>query len=136
MFYFGFIGVIPNFSAVRPIAIILLLNLLLLPLIWNGVNFIHYLVEHTHTFCESEQNHQHTSAEDCHTICHISPQPYQGQIPVEKIEFYELKQYITTFPLFLSNQFSYCLLLFLPILIMHFFLVESSQNDIFRPPIS
>ena len=106
---------------------------MLIPLIWNGVSFMHYLVEHTHTFCESEQNHHHSSTEDCQTICHIAPQHDHGQVP-HNIEFYELKQCISPFSYFdtqllLPNRTSICpdySLLYKKII----------SKDIFRPPIS
>jgi hypothetical protein len=117
----------------RKISTILLLSFMVIPLFWNGASFIHYLVEHTHTFCASEQDHQHDSTEDCQTICHVSPQHDQGQIP-HKIEFYELKQYVTASPS-IEKQFSFSkshstnseyALLHNRIL----------SEDIFRPPIS
>ena len=112
---------------------ILLLGLMLIPLYWNGMSLIHYMVEHTHTFCTSEQNHEHSSTEDCHAICHITPQHDHGQIP-NTVEFYELKQCVTTLSFF-NHQFS-------------FFNYTSTYSDysllrgrmlladIFRPPIS
>jgi len=112
---------------------ILLLSLLLIPLVWNGMSFIHYLVEHTHTFCASEQAHEHTSTEDCHTICHITPQHEQSQIP-HNIEFHELKQCISTSTSF-NNQFAFS----------YQFSTSSDytllygriiSEDILRPPIS
>ncbi len=112
---------------------ILLLSLMLFPLFWNSISFVHHLVEHTHTFCASEQDHQHTSTEDCQTICHISPQHDQGQVP-HKIEFYELKQCLSSFSpfntqLLLSNRISispdYSLLY-----------EKIISEDIYRPPIS
>jgi len=78
---------------------ILLLSLMLIPLLWNGMSLIHYLVEHTHSFCTNEQDHQHSSTEDCQIICHIAPQHAQGQIP-HKLGFYKLKQYISPFSSF------------------------------------
>lgn len=112
---------------------ILLLSLMLIPLCWNGMSFMHYLVEHTHTLCANEKDHQHPSAEDCHTICHIAPQQDQGPVP-NKVEFYELKQYVTVFSCF-DKQYSFSnaistysaySLLYGRILL----------EDIFRPPIS
>jgi len=106
---------------------------MLIPLLWNGVNFLHYLVEHTHTFCASEENHQHTSTDECHTICHISPLHDQSQIPT-KIEFYELKQCITAYSYFniqstFSNQLS-------TNNTFSFLYGRMISEDIFRPPIS
>ena len=111
----------------------LLFSLMLIPLLWNGMNFIHYLVEHTHTFCASEEDHQHTSSNDCQTICHITPSHDQGQLPT-KIEFYELKQYITADSYLdiqdlFSNQLS-------TNTAFSFLYGRTISEDIFRPPIS
>ena len=110
-----------------------MLSLILIPLCWNGMSFIHYLVEHTHTFCASEDDHQHSSTEDCTNVYHVAPHHEQNQIP-HKVEFYELKQYISSFSSFdtqllLPNRTSICpdySLLYEKIL----------SEDIFRPPIS
>ena len=112
---------------------IILFSLLLIPLIWNGVSFIHFLVEHTHTFCASEQDHQHTSTDICHTICHVSPQHDQGQIP-HNIEFYELKQCITALPFFDKQFSSFNSININPEYSLLYNRIIS--EDIFRPPIS
>ena len=70
---------------------------MLLPPIWNGASFIHFLVEHTHAFCSSDVEHEHSSTDDCHTICHIALETEKGTFPNSKVEFYELKQFIPAF---------------------------------------
>jgi len=112
---------------------LMLFSLLLIPLIWNGMNAVHYLVEHTHTFCASEQSHEHTSAEDCLTICHIAPQHERSQVPV-KAEFYELKQCISA-----SSSFNRPLALskLLPSKADYLLLRGRVLSEgIFRPPIA
>jgi len=113
---------------------ILLLSLMLIPFFWNAKSLIHYLVEHTHTFCASEQDHQHSPTDDCHTICLITTAQHdQAPIPT-KTEFHELKQCITAFSSFnthflltnhLSTNANYALLY-----------GRIISEDIFRPPIS
>jgi len=119
--------------AMKKISTILLLSLLLIPLFWNGMSFIHYLVEHTHTFCTSEQDHQHTLTEECPTICHITPQHEQDQIP-HNIEFHELKQCITTCASFNAQfAFSYQISTNSDYTLLYGRILS---EDIFRPPIS
>ena len=112
---------------------ILLLSFMMIPIFWNAMSFVHYLVEHTHTFCTNKQDHQHSSSDDCFKICNITQHHDQGQVPL-KVEFYELKQYITPFssfktPIKFTNQLSsftnYSSLYGRVIL-----------EDVFRPPIS
>lgn len=81
----------------RKITAIIILSLMLLPPIWNGASFIHFLVEHTHAFCSSDVEHEHSSTDDCHTICHIALETEKGTFPNSKVEFYELKQFIPAF---------------------------------------
>ncbi|MFT4761963.1 MAG: hypothetical protein ACI9XO_001044 [Paraglaciecola sp.] len=76
---------------------ILLLTLVLLPVIWNGVSFFHFIVEHTHTFCGNDADHEHSSTHDCLNIYHLTEYQDHEQILV-KTEFFELKQYITNYP--------------------------------------
>jgi len=112
--------------------IIMLLSVVLLPIIWNGMGFFHYLVDHTHTFCENEDNHEHTSTDECLAMCHLGQSQAQHQIPTQ-IEFYELKQFITTPSILnirpLVNNLSNTAI----IRSHHFGRVYS--NDIFHPPI-
>jgi len=117
----------------RVSSIIILFGLLIVPLTWNAINFIHYLVEHTHTFCDSDFSHHHTSTEDCQTICHFTPQHQQNKIP-NKVEFYELKQCISSISYYsiehvdlfqLSTNLNY-----IPLY------GRDNVNSIFRPPIS
>lgn len=117
----------------KNLLVISLLSLILIPSIWNGINFSHYLIEHTHTFCAIEESHQHQSTDDCQTICHITPIHDQSQIPT-KIEFYKLKQCITAYsyspiqstsPNLLSTN-----------TVFSFLYGRIIYQDIFRPPIS
>lgn len=80
----------------KKISVILVLSLLLLPIIWNGVSLFHYVVEHTHTFCETELEHAHTDPDDCLTIFQFSENHHQNQLPsTTKSEFKELNQYVS-----------------------------------------
>ena len=74
--------------------IILLLSLVLLPIIWNGMSFLHYAMEHTHVFCLAEEDHEHTAAHDCSDIYHNIENQNQEHLPVS-IDFQEIKQYLT-----------------------------------------
>lgn len=118
----------------RKLSTILLLSFMLIPLFWNGISLMHYLVEHTHSFCAGEQDHQHASTEDCETICHISPLHNQTQSPHKSIEFYELKQCITEFH-FLNNQ---VLVINSKSTTPDYLLLYGRllSDDIFRPPIA
>ncbi len=73
---------------------LVLLAVLVIPLIWNGVNCLHFLVEHTHAFCVTEQGHQHSPIEDCQNTGHMVIQHDQGHLP-ERPKFYELQQCIS-----------------------------------------
>lgn len=60
---------------------------------WNGVTLFHFVVEHTHTFCEDETTHTHTSTEECLTIFQLSQS--HDQMPAQtNNEFQKLKQFI------------------------------------------
>lgn len=75
---------------------ILLLTLILLPIFWNGISLVHYAIEHTHTFCQSEDEHAHSNPNDCLSIFQLSEYDNHNQLPASKnSEFQELKQYIT-----------------------------------------
>lgn len=115
-------------------SVILLLVLLLLPIIWNAVSLFHYVVEHTHTFCETELEHAHTTPTDCLTIFQYSENHSQNQLPSPtKSEFKELNQYIspdlqlisTTF--LISQQIN-----FVDIALPDNFFIK----DVFHPPIA
>ncbi len=107
---------------------------MLIPLLWNGASLLHYLVEHTHTFCASEENHQHQSMDDCQTICHILPSHEESQLPIN-IEFYELKQCITaSSELYIQDKFLNQLSTITPFSSLFYGRIIS--EDIFRPPIS
>ncbi|MFK8008032.1 MAG: hypothetical protein AB8H03_16865 [Saprospiraceae bacterium] len=117
----------------KKLFIISLLSLMLIPLLWNGISFLHYVMEHTHTFCASEENHEHQLAGDCHTICQITPTHDKSQLP-NKIEFYKLKQYVTAYTCLpiqstFSNQLSTSTA-------FSFLYGRIISEDIFRPPIS
>lgn len=91
----------------KNLSIILLLSLVLIPIVWNGVSFLHYLVEHTHTFCENDADHEHSSTDHCLTMYHLGQSHDHHQVPT-KTEFYELKQFINNFssfniPAFITN---------------------------------
>ncbi len=73
----------------------MLLSLVLLPIIWNGLGFLHYVVEHTHIFCITDADHEHKSPHECSDIYHVNQSQDHDHLPTN-IEFYELKQYITT----------------------------------------
>lgn len=76
-------------------SVILLLTLLLLPIIWNGVTLSHYVVEHTHTFCQTELEHAHSDLDDCLSIFQLAENHHQNQLPAPaKSEFKEIKQYL------------------------------------------
>jgi hypothetical protein len=79
----------------RQLCTILLTSLVLLPILWNGASFFHYVVEHTHAFCESDIDHEHPLVDDCLTICHVIQDQDHNQL-LSKVEFFELKQYITS----------------------------------------
>lgn len=112
--------------------IILLLSLTLLPIIWNGVGLFHYIVEHTHTFCLDETDHDHATADDCLNICHINQSQHQHQVLVQN-EYQELKLYLT--PKLFFNPLSAS-----PITLTNFsepsFCDNPLPEDIFHPPIA
>lgn len=68
-----------------------------MPIIWNGITLFHFVVEHTHTFCEEDLAHEHADTDDCLSIFQLSINQDQDQVPSPtKIEFKELKQYLTS----------------------------------------
>jgi len=118
---------------VRQASVILLFSLLLLPTIWNGVTLIHYAIEHTHTFCNSDSEHLHSSPAHCLSIFQLAESQNQSQLPsTTKIEFQELKQYLTP-----NLEFKQRLFLSFPQ--NHFIspplLDKGFSKDIFHPPI-
>ncbi|MFK7980626.1 MAG: hypothetical protein AB8G86_11635 [Saprospiraceae bacterium] len=117
----------------KKLATILLLNLMLLPVIWNGIGLVHYVVAHTHTFCtnDSTDNHTHDEIEACLSICQLTDiQPHQ-QLPVTN-DYFELKicitknSFLNTFALSLTNQVNFT---------DSYLLEKSFSDDIFHPPI-
>lgn len=114
---------------------ILLLSVVSLPIMWNGLGFIHYLTEHTHTFCsDNKDDHQHSS-DDCLTICHLFQHQDQNHNQISnKVEFYELKNYIKT-DLSMDIQFVYSNHNITNNNLSHHF-GRSHLNDVFHPPIS
>ena len=81
---------------VKQTSIILLLSLLLFPIVWNGISLLHYAVEHTHTFCQTETEHSHPNPDNCLSIFELADNQNQPQLPATtKIEFKELQQYLT-----------------------------------------
>jgi len=117
----------------KNLSIIMFLSLILSPIVWNGLNFIHYVVEHTHTFCLSDTDHNHIKPNECSHIYHITHQQDRDQIPLN-IEFYELKQYTTALSSLTAQDF---LSNFTPTNTNFSFLYgRIFPNDILRPPIS
>ena len=114
-------------------SVIVLLTLLLLPIIWNGVTLFHFVVEHTHTFCEEDLTHTHSDTEDCLSIFQLTENHTNNQLPSStKSEFKELKQYLnpdtdlTSITAHLSQQMA-----FFDILLSD----NSFSKDIFQPPV-
>jgi len=94
----------------------------------------HYVVEHTHTFCEEDINHAHSNPDNCLSIFQLSESHSQNQLPSPtKSEFKELKQYLTPNLDFTSIRV-------LPFQQMNFVDIALSDNlfikAIFHPPIS
>lgn len=115
-------------------SIILLLTLLLLPIIWNGATLFHYVVEHTHTFCQADSEHAHSNPDDCSTIFQLVEKHNQNQLPAPtKSEFKELKQYISPY-LYLISTTS------LSLQQINFVDIALPENlftkDFFQPPIT
>jgi hypothetical protein len=106
---------------------------MLFPFFWNGLSLIHYMAEHTHTFCNTELDHEHIPSEDCHTICHFSAEEGQAQIP-NKVEFYELHQCITT-NTYLEAESNWANANSTNLSYAHLY-NRSFSGNIFRPPIS
>ena len=114
-------------------SVILLLALLLLPIIWNGVSLFHHIIEHTHTFCQTESGHVHSNPDNCLSIFQLAESHNQNQLSSPtKSEFKELKQYLT------SNLYS-TLIRVLPFQQMNFEDIALLDNlfikDVFHPPI-
>lgn len=81
---------------VKQTSVILLLTLILIPIFWNGISLVHFVVEHTHTFCETESEHSHPNPENCLAIFQLTENQSESQLPSNtKIDFQELKQYLT-----------------------------------------
>jgi len=118
---------------VKQTSVILLLTLLLFPIFWNGVSLIHYVVEHTHTFCETESAHSHPNPDNCLSIFQLSESQSQSQLPVNtKIDFQELKQYLT--PNLALNSIR--LLSFQQINFVNSVLPDDCfPKDVFHPPV-
>ena len=113
--------------------LISLLILLLSPIIWNGVTFFHYLVEHTHTFCQKDTTHNHSDTNECLSIFQLTENQHHKQLPSPKeIEFKEIKQFLTSNLYFTPiTEFSFREIPFIDIgLPDHIF-----SEDIFHPPI-
>ena len=114
----------------KKVSILLILSLVLLPVIWNGIGLLHYMVDHTHTFCLDDSDHTHQPVEECLSICQITPNQSQ-HIPTLN-DYQELKQYLT----FNKNLLPITIL---PVNQFNFkdpHLLESSfSTDIFHPPI-
>ena len=75
----------------KKLSILLFLNLMMLPVIWNGIGWWHYVVEHTHAFCDSDlEEHTHQTPEDCVSICQLTNNQPNQQLP-STTDYYELK---------------------------------------------
>ena len=109
------------------------LGLILSPIVWNGLNFIHYVVEHTHTFCLSDEDHEHPKPHECSDIYHLTHQQNHDKIP-HSIEFYEIKQYTTDITLYTTQDFLSNLRSTYPN--FSFLYGRIFYDDILRPPIS
>lgn len=117
----------------RKLAIILCLNLMMLPVIWNGIGLLHYVMEHTHTFCEADlAEHTHQIPDDCISICQLTVSQSNQQLPTTN-DYYELKICLVQIPFFKrllhnpSNKENF----------IESYLLESHfSDDIFNPPIS
>ncbi len=80
----------------KQLSVILLLTLLLVPICWNGYSLLHYVLQHTHTFCQSTAEHSHPTPEDCLSVFQLVDSQNQSQLPsTNNIEFQEIKQYLT-----------------------------------------
>lgn len=114
----------------RQASVILLFSLLLLPTIWNGVSLFHFAVEHTHTFCSTDEDHSHSNPTHCASIFQLTDS--QSQLPsTTKIDFQELKQFLTP-----NLEFRQRLFLSFP---QNYFITPSLldngfSKDIFHPP--
>jgi len=108
----------------RQVSVALLFSLLLLPSIWNSVTLFHYLLAHTHTLCNNDLDHLHSSPTDCSSIFQLTDS--QSELPAStKNEFQELKQYLSPslnfIPTFLlSFQQLYFMMVVNSIFINHF----------------
>ena len=114
-------------------SVIFLLILLQLPVIWNGISFIHYVIEHTHTLCSTTTEHAHPDPENCLSVFQLAESQRSNQFPpATTIEFQELKQYLPL-PLYSSSIESQSVqqINFVDI----FFLEYLFTRAIFHPPI-
>lgn len=73
---------------------ILLLSLTLLPIAWNGINLLHYMVEHTHAFCVNQDEHTHQTMEECSTLCTLDNSQTEQQFSIQN-DYQDLKTYLT-----------------------------------------
>lgn len=114
------------------LSVISLLCLLSFPIFWNGISLIHYVVEHTHTFCETDLEHSHPNPDDCLTILQLAENNSQSQLPsTTKIEFQDLQQYLTPNLYLTSIAFSS----FSAINFANFSLPNDGYlKDVFHPP--
>lgn len=113
---------------------IILLCLISLPVVWNSVMLVHYLVAHTHAFCHNINPHEHTPVNDCKDLCNIEfNKEVNDQYPVQKTEYFEIKNCLSAHTkLNLHNKGSDETAEFIG---PHFFFQHFSDK-ILRPPIS
>lgn len=78
--------------------VILVIFLLLLPIFRSGLAFTHYILVHTHLFCQNDLVHQHH--DDCLTLTILRTSQPQDQLPSPlKHEVSDIKQYYLVHPL-------------------------------------
>lgn len=117
----------------KRLASILLLSLTLIPVIWNGINMIHYVVEHTHVFCTNYDDHTHQTVEECSSFCVFEDYQHQYHFSIQN-DYQELKIYLTLHHL--SFNFKTPLSLYQSIFLESPAWEHSFIRDIFRPPLS
>ncbi|MEM9822225.1 MAG: hypothetical protein AAF985_14175 [Bacteroidota bacterium] len=117
----------------KKIRFLLLLSLVMLPVIWNGMNLVHYVLEHTHAFCLTDTDHEHKSAHECLDLYHFSQSHDHNHLPT-KVEFFELNQYITDFSSL--NIQSYSSVFNATKAVSSFFYGRIYIEEIFHPPVA
>ena len=114
--------------------VVILSSLIMSPVFINGWGLIHHLVEHTHVFCESQDDHTHASVSDCKSNCgdqfynSLKNETHSNQ----QLEYQDLNQFCTSISTHNSSTFikkniteSFHLFIF----------TQNYIEDIFHPPI-